>query len=287
VTPGDVAELYITEGAAEGVRGDIAFAQAILETGHFTSAAVERHNLAGIAHYDGSKAGRTFPDLRTGVRAHIQLLKKFAAGNQADLAHPDVAPTAGARATTWAQLAGTWASSTGYWLSISRIYGAMLATAGKAGPPRVPPAGGGDCPPPTSTASPATGGRMPLATVEGITVHARIAPQLGALLAAADRDGLHLAGWGYRSPAQQIALRRAHCGTTQYAIYEMPSSRCSPPTARPGRSNHERGLAIDFTCNGGRLTRDSACFAWLAQNAAGYGLYNLPSESWHWSTNGA
>lgn len=26
----------------------------------------------------------------------------------------------------------------------------------------------------------------------------------------------------------------------------MPASRCHPPTARPGTSNHERGLAIAF-----------------------------------------
>ena len=50
---------------------------------------------------------------------------------------------------------------------------------------------------------------------------------------------------------------------------------------------HERGLAIDFT-NGGRLitSRSNAAFRWLASNAARFGLYNLPEEPWHWSTNG-
>lgn len=109
------------------------------------------------------------------------------------------------------------------------------------------------------------------------------AHQVRALLAAADADGLTLSGGSYRNPEQQIALRRAHCGASHYAIYEMPASSCSPPTARPGRSNHERGLAIDFTnCS----TRATACHRWLAANAHRFGLINLPSEPWHWSIDG-
>ncbi len=30
----------------------------------------------------------------------------------------------------------------------------------------------------------------------------------------------------------------------------------------------------------------SPCYRWLVTNAATYGLYNLPTEAWHWSTNG-
>jgi hypothetical protein len=100
-------------------------------------------------------------------------------------------------------------------------------------------------------------------------------------------DGLNLCGNGYRDPAAQIALREANCGSSHYAIYEAPSSACSPPTAPPGTSQHELGLAIDFTCNGGgALGSSSPCFSWLQANAASYGLYNLPSEPWHWSNDG-
>jgi LAS superfamily LD-carboxypeptidase LdcB len=107
------------------------------------------------------------------------------------------------------------------------------------------------------------------------------------MMAAAEADGLTLGGGGYRSSDSQIALRRAHCGTSDYAIYEMSPSQCSPPTARPGQSMHEQGLAIDFTCNGGgALSTSSPCYSWLKANAASYGFYNLPSEAWHWSTNG-
>ena len=120
-----------------------------------------------------------------------------------------------------------------------------------------------------------------------ITVDSSLAGNLQSMLNAAAADGNNLCGGGYRDPSAQIALRRAHCGSSNYAIYEAPSSACSPPTARPGTSNHEQGLAIDFTCNGGgALGRSSSCFSWLSANANSYGLYNLPSEPWHWSNDG-
>lgn len=121
--------------------------------------------------------------------------------------------------------------------------------------------------------------------VNGIRVHESLAGPLTALLADAQADGLLLGGWGYRSSADQIRLRRQHCGSSEYAIYQMPSSQCRPPTARPGASMHERGLAVDFTCFG-RPIAGTRCFRWLQANAARYGLYNLKSEPWHWSTNG-
>ena len=65
-----------------------------------------------------------------GVRAQIQLLKKYALSNDAPLANVDVSPNAGATATTWGGLAGTWASAENYWTSLSLVYEAMRAHAG-------------------------------------------------------------------------------------------------------------------------------------------------------------
>jgi hypothetical protein len=60
------------------------------------------------------------------------------------------------------------------------------------------------------------------------------------------------------------------------------------PRPRPGPARRcTSGLAIDITCGGGTIGRGSACFGWLASHAAGYGLHNLPSEPWHWSTDGS
>ena len=125
-----------------------------------------------------------------------------------------------------------------------------------------------------------------LTTVWGIQVHESIADKLLALLRAASQDGIRLGGGGYRSSQSQINLRRAHCGTSNWAIYSKPSYQCRPPTARPGASMHERGLAVDFTQNGRALWSNTSGYRWLKRNASKYGLRNLPSEPWHWSVNG-
>ncbi|MGH9152638.1 MAG: M15 family metallopeptidase, partial [Acidimicrobiales bacterium] len=130
-------------------------------------------------------------------------------------------------------------------------------------------------------------GAVTVTSVRGITVAASIADRLEALLAAAEADGFALGGSGYRSSDGQVAARRAHCGASDYDVYERPASSCRPPTARPGQSMHEQGLAVDFTWNGALITsRSNPAFQWLSRNAGRFGLYNLPAEPWHWSTNG-
>lgn len=142
--------------------------------------------------------------------------------------------------------------------------------------------------PPVVKAPPVNTSIPPLRTVQGITVHASLADDLGALLAAAAADGVTLSGWGYRNTDRQIELRVAHCGPTYYDIWVRSASTCRPPTAVPGRSMHEQGRAIDFTYAGRTITsRSNPGFAWLSDNAATYGLFNLPSEPWHWSTTGS
>ncbi|MCU1356318.1 MAG: mannose-binding lectin [Acidimicrobiales bacterium] len=147
------------------------------------------------------------------------------------------------------------------------------------------PGGGENTPlPPVGSGGPGpSAGGISLCTVGGITVNCQIKDQLAGLLNDARSSGLVLTGGGYRNPQQQIELRRQHCGSSYYAIYQMPSSSCHPPTAKPGTSQHEIGLAIDFSnCS----SRSSACFQWLSGHAASHGFYNLPSEPWHWSTSG-
>lgn len=119
-----------------------------------------------------------------------------------------------------------------------------------------------------------------------INVSVKIAAKVRALIDKANSQGVNFNGSSYRSIDRQIELRRAHCGTSQYDIYEKPSDQCRPPTARPGSSMHEKGEAIDFTQNGTTLQRGGSGFNWLKANAAEFGLINLPSEAWHWSTTG-
>ncbi len=123
--------------------------------------------------------------------------------------------------------------------------------------------------------------------VSGFWVHQSIATNVEAMMAAAAADGIVFGGGGWRDSQRQIELRRKHCGTSDYAVYEMPSSQCRPPTATPGASMHERGLALDLTYQSLLIgTRNNDGYRWLEANAAAYGFFNLPSEPWHWSTNG-
>ncbi len=127
-----------------------------------------------------------------------------------------------------------------------------------------------------------------ITVIRGIPIHRSIVANLESMLAAAAADGVQISGSGYRSSARQVQLRQAHCGSTPFDVYEKPASQCSPPTARPGRSMHERGLAVDLTVGGRAITtRSSPAFRWLADNASRFGFFNLPSEPWHWSVNGS
>jgi hypothetical protein len=79
----DLPGIYLTEGEAEGVRGDIAFAQAMIETGNFkfknTAVTLEQNNFCGMGVTQNGMKGNSFPTPQIGVRAQIQHLKAYAA----------------------------------------------------------------------------------------------------------------------------------------------------------------------------------------------------------------
>jgi predicted nucleic acid-binding Zn-ribbon protein len=72
----ELAQIYIDEGNAEGVRGDLAFAQSMVETGGFRSSPA--NNFAGLGWCDSCSHGTSFPTARDGVRAQIQHLLNYA-----------------------------------------------------------------------------------------------------------------------------------------------------------------------------------------------------------------
>ena len=79
----DLAAIFIEEGAAEGMRGDVAFAQSCLETGNFRfggDVKPEQNNFAGIGATGGGNPGNSFDTPRIGVRAQIQHLKAYVNG---------------------------------------------------------------------------------------------------------------------------------------------------------------------------------------------------------------
>lgn len=145
-----LAQIYVDEGNAEGVRGDVAFAQAVLETGGFKYTA-PGNNFAGMGWCDSCAQGRSFPTPTEGVRAQIQHLKNYGdpTSRASGLAHSAsvywYAPTSKSQqvanenfdtffakgwALTWNQMGnGNWATDPNYSAKVLKIYASMVASA--------------------------------------------------------------------------------------------------------------------------------------------------------------
>ncbi|MCI8371180.1 MAG: hypothetical protein HFI75_02055 [Lachnospiraceae bacterium] len=74
-------QIYIEEAKAEGVRAEVAFCQAMKETGflrYLGDVRIEQYNFAGIGATGNGVAGDSFASVRDGIRAQIQHLKAYA-----------------------------------------------------------------------------------------------------------------------------------------------------------------------------------------------------------------
>ena len=86
-------EIYLSEGAKEGIRGDLAFAQALHETNFFKfggDVLPHQNNFAGLGATGNGVRGHSFETPQAGVRAQIQHLKAYA--STAPLNNPCVDP---------------------------------------------------------------------------------------------------------------------------------------------------------------------------------------------------
>lgn len=135
-----LAQYFVEEGAVEGVTGDVAFMQSVLETGWFRfsgSIPASYNNFAGIGATDTNPTPAIFPDARTGVRAQIQHLRAYADPTAATctvppLKNPCVDPrfhlvTPKGKAPTWNQMGnGNWATASHYATSILSLFNEAL-----------------------------------------------------------------------------------------------------------------------------------------------------------------
>jgi hypothetical protein len=132
-----LAQWYIEEGIAEGVRGDIAFSQATLESGWFlfrgSMLDKTQNNFAGIGACDSCSDGESFDSVHNGVRAHIQMIRTYADPDYSSkkTAHPPVGRidtnVVKGCCLTWGELGKRWASAPGYGLRVVRMYNDMAS----------------------------------------------------------------------------------------------------------------------------------------------------------------
>ncbi|MBA2325129.1 MAG: glucosaminidase domain-containing protein [Actinobacteria bacterium] len=133
----ELAAIYVEEGAAAGVRGDVAFAQSIVETGSFN--AIGPNNFAGLGACDSCSDMTHFPTPRDGVRAQVQHLRNYADPNSRSdgLGHPPSPFWYGPGdfdsffakgwCSTWEEMgAGNWATDPGYAPKVLAVYDRML-----------------------------------------------------------------------------------------------------------------------------------------------------------------
>lgn len=113
-------KLYIEEAEIEGVNYDIAFCQMCLETGFLRfggQVKPEQNNFCGLGAIDSGAAGASFPDPRTGVKAHIEHLKAYASTNpikRMPIVDPRFHLVGRGSAASVHDLAGRWASDQDY-----------------------------------------------------------------------------------------------------------------------------------------------------------------------------
>jgi len=102
----------------------------------------------------------------------------------------------------------------------------------------------------------------------GKSLHRDAASSFLRMATAARSEGIWL--WvtsGYRTRREQRLL------------YERYRKGLGPKAARPGRSNHQRGLAVDVVVG----DEESPTYRWLEANACRHGFRRtVPSEPWHW-----
>ena len=137
-----LAAYFIVEGNAEGVAGDLGFAQAVLETGWFgfsgSQVKPSYNNFGGIGACDGGTCTvARFRSARIGVRAQIQHLRAYGdpTVTKDNLAFPLESPrfhlvSPKGRAPTWEDMGnGNWATDPNYSSKILNIYADMRAYA--------------------------------------------------------------------------------------------------------------------------------------------------------------
>ena len=135
VSPQQLVSYYYEEGEREGIRPDVAFAQALKETGFFRyggDVIPQQNNFCGLGTTGGGVKGAFFATAQLGVRAHIQ---RLAYSSTREPSEPVIDPryqlvrdSYGTRTLgTWEDLNGRWAvPGYTYGQSILSMFRAML-----------------------------------------------------------------------------------------------------------------------------------------------------------------
>lgn len=125
VSAEEIVAYYYEEGRREGIRPDVAFCQALKETGFFRyggDVVPEQNNYCGLGTTGGGVRGEYFSTPQLGVRAHIQHLLAYSSTRRPTM--PVVDPRYGiVRQAYGSRTLGTWQDLNGRWAVPGRYYG--------------------------------------------------------------------------------------------------------------------------------------------------------------------
>lgn len=131
----EIARWYIEVGRLYGIKGDMAFCQAIIETGWFkfeggTAVKASQHNYCGLGVNRRGARGENFETIRDGVTAHIQHLYAYVSEKSLPegehLLDPRFNMVKRGSAATWHDLNMRWAMNSSYADAILRVYNKLL-----------------------------------------------------------------------------------------------------------------------------------------------------------------
>lgn len=130
-----IAQAYLDVGKRYGIRGDIAFCQAILETGWFkfaggTAVKAEQHNYCGLGVTRLGLSGASFDTIEQGVTAQLQHLYAYATSHALpggeEIVDPRFKMVARGSAPAWEDLNMRWAMNNRYAEQILQLYSQMM-----------------------------------------------------------------------------------------------------------------------------------------------------------------
>ena len=108
---------------------------------------------------------------------------------------------------------------------------------------------------------------------QGREIDSRIVGAYKDLVNAAKADGLNIYPIsGFRPHSTQVSLFNARVERARNDGYDDPEAEAARHVAKPGTSEHELGLAVDFNSVDESYFRNTAEAKWLAAHCAEYGF---------------
>lgn len=129
-SPRQLVDFFYQEALLEGIRPDVAFAQALHETGNFGyggDVVALQNNYCGLGTTGGGVKGAWFPTAQIGVRAQIQHLLAYSSRRPPLVSIVDPRYELVKKTSFFGRMV-TWSDLNGKWAVPGRTYGQMIQT---------------------------------------------------------------------------------------------------------------------------------------------------------------